>query len=446
MTYTHIRRSVVCWLTLFTLCSSITLFSSMTIASTTADLDKLEALIQQQNQSAAWQLASELMPEQEGDPRFDYLFALAARGSGHLHQAVFALERALLSRPQSSDIRLALAVSYFDLGNLPAAEREFQLLTKTSLPDRAASLVQGYLQRIEKLRNPEQGYWQNWLQLGAGRDSNPNSGVDEEFLFIPLLGQVRLFEQSQERDSSFSELQAQLNWILPQDQHSAFYLSAGLLHSEYAEDVVFSRTYASATAGYQTRWQDYRLSGEVFYRPIQLDGNSYLDYKGLKTTISHPIGVNLELGLDLTYARQSYDELTALDKSQLLAEGWLSSRFGMAEHKVHLRWGAENSQQNRTNFNSRGYLGVGYRWQQLFSDHWTSNLSLDYLSGEYDQPHPLFGEVRDDSYRRAELEVSYRFNPQWRVLATISHMRNDSNIVIYQYRRTRAMLGVRYAF
>lgn len=422
------------------------LVPSMVLASGSASLDRLEILLKQQDYSTAWQLANELKAEQEGDPRFDYLFAVAARASGNLHQAVFALERALQSQPQSSDIRLALAVSYFELGNLPAAERELQQLSTTSLPEHSASLVQSYLQRIKKYHDPAQGYWLNWVQLGFGNDTNPNSGVDDEFVFIPLLGQVRLFEHSLERDSSFYELQAQLNWIKPQNQHSAFYLSASILHGEYSEDTVFSRTYASAQAGYQTRWRDYRLSAELFYRPIHLDDNNYLDYLGVKGRISQPVWSTAEVGLDLTYARHSYNELTALDKQIVLAEGWLSKQFGSAEHKVFLRWGIEDSQQSRTNFNSRDYVGLGYRWQQMLGENWMSSLSLDYMSGDYDELHPLFEQVRDDRYQRAELEFSYNFSSHWRMLAAISHMRNDSNIAIYQYQRTRGWIGVRYAF
>lgn len=363
-----------------------------------------------------------------------------------MHQAVFALERALQSEPQSLDIRLALAVSYFELGNLPAAERELRQLKKTALPEDASRLVHNYLQRISSQQDPSQGYWQNWLQVNAGSDTNPNSGVDDEFVLIPLLGQVRLFEQSREQSSSFTELQAQLNWTLARDQHSAFYLSAALLHGTYSEDSVFSRTYASAVVGYQTRWQGYKLVAELFYRPIRLDGDSYLDYQGIKTTISRPINTTTELGLDLTYARQHYTTLLALDKTHLQAESWLSTRSGKAEHKFHLRWGQENSDVRRTDFNSRDYLGLGYRWQQMLSDQWLSNLSLDYLSGAYDEPHPLFAELRDDSYYKAELELSYKFDEDWRVLATLSHLRNNSNIAIYQYRRSRGGIGVRYAF
>jgi len=440
MTHRHLHHRVVCWFAL------LMLLPVMARASSPESLAELEALLRQQDYPAAWLQATELLKSEEGEPRFDYLYALAARGTGHLHQAVFALERALQSDPQSLDIRLALAVSYFELGNLPAAERELRQLEKTALPEDASRLVGSYLQRISSQQDPSQGYWQNWLQISAGSDSNPNSGVDDEFVLIPLLGQVRLFEQSREQSSSFTELQAQLNWILPRDQHSAFYLSAALLHGAYSEDSVFARTYVSAVAGYQTRWQDYKFLAELFYRPIRLDGDSYLDYQGIKTTVSRPISTATELGFDLTYARQSYATLIALDKTHLLAEGWLATRNGKAEHKFHLRWGLENSDTRRTDFNSRDYLGIGYRWQQMLSDQWLSNLSLDYLSGAYDEPHPLFTAMRDDSYYKAELELIYKFNTQWRVMTTLSHLRNDSNIAIYQYRRSRGGIGVRYAF
>ncbi len=184
-------------------------------------VDSLERLLQKQDK-VAWQLAAALQATHEGEPRFDYLYALAARQAGQLHQAVFALERAVQSVPQAADLRILLGVTYFELGNLPAAEQEFLALQQARLPERETELVQSYLSRISKVRDPSQGYWQNWLQLSSGSDSNPNSGIDDEFVFVPLLGQVRLFAQNLEQRSSFQEVQAQLNYVLPRNQHSAF--------------------------------------------------------------------------------------------------------------------------------------------------------------------------------------------------------------------------------
>ncbi len=409
-------------------------------------VDTLESLLQQQNHTAAWQLAGNLLSELEGEPRFDYLYAVAARGAGQLHQAVFALERAVQATPNAAELRLLLAVSYFELGNVPAAEREFLALQSAALPEREAALVQDYLARINKVRDPSQGYWQNWLQLSAGADSNPNSGIDDEFVFVPLLGRVRLLGSGLARRSSFHEVQAQLNYVLPRSQHSAFYASAGLLHSSYQQDGVYNRAYASALAGYQSRWRGLQWAAEVFYRPVELDGDRYLAYQGVKTSVNRAFGESISMGLDLTWADFAYANLPTLDKQQWLLEGWLALRLGQAEHRLALRSGAEHSQLARSEFNSRDALGLGYQWLQTISDHWQTSLQLDYSRGDYQAVHPIFAVTRQDNYLRAEVEVSYRISPEWRVLTSLSHLRNDSNLSLYQYRRNRGWVGVRYAF
>lgn len=409
-------------------------------------VESLENLLKQQDHAAAWQLAGELMPTEEGEPRFDYLYALAARGAGKLHQAVFALERAVQSAPQAAELRLLLAVSYFELGNLPAAEREFSTLQQARLPERESALVGQYLEQINKLRDSASGYWQNWLQLSTGSDSNPNSGIDDEFVMVPLLGQVRLFETGLARRSSFQELQAQLNFVLPRSQHAAFYASAGVLHSNYRQDAVYNRAYASVLAGYQSRWRGLQWSAEVFYRPVELDGDSYLDYQGVKTALSREFGESLSMGLDLTWADFAYASLPMLDKQQWLLEGWMALQAGTAEHRLYIRSGTEHSDLSRSDFNSRDVKGLGYRWQQPLGERWHTSLQLDYSRGDFQAVHPLFARTRADSYLRAEVEVSYSISPQWRLLTSLSHLRNNSNLNLYQYRRNRGWLGVRYAF
>jgi len=408
-------------------------------------VDSLERLLQKQDK-VALELAAALQATHEGEPRFDYLYALAARQAGQLHQAVFALERAVQSVPQAADLRILLGVTYLELGNLPAAEQEFLALQQARLPERETELVQSYLSRISKVRDPSQGYWQNWLQLSSGSDSNPNSGIDDEFVFVPLLGQVRLFAQNLEQRSGFQEVQAQLNYVLPRNQHSAFYASAGWLNSNYRHDAVYSRSYLSVLAGYQSRWRSMQWSAEIFYRPVELDSNSYLDYQGIKTAVSRDFGESISMGLDLTWADFAYANLPTLDKQQWLLESWMAVQAGAAEHRLMLRYGQESSDLQRSEFNSRDIRGVGYRWLQPLTAQWHSSLQLDYSMGDYQDIHPLFAAERQDRYLRAELEFTYTISAQWRLLTSLSHLRNTSNLALYQYRRNRAWVGVRYAF
>lgn len=429
---------------LFGICCLLSL--AQPCAAAADDLNALQQLLQQQQSDKAWQLAQQLQASQEGEPQFDYLFGLAARAAGQFHQAVFALERAVLALPDAPEIRLALAVSYFELGNMTAANTQLTMLAGRALPPEPAQLVQRYLQRIRDLPDPTLGYWQNWLQLGFGLDSNPNSGVDDELVNIPLLGDVRLFRQSVAQQSSFADLQAQLSWIKPLDQQRAYYLAAGLLHSQFQEDTVAERSYLQILAGYQTRLNKVQLTSELFYRPIRLDGDSYLNYQGVRTSVSYPVFAQANLGLDVSYSGQNYQQQDGLDRDQWLTDGWWSWRSLLAEHKLSLRYGQDQMAQRRTDFHARILRGISYRWQLQWHPHWQSTVLLEYLQGDFRQIHPLYGVTRADHMRKAEWELSYQWHRDWRLSASVSHLRNDSNINLYHYRRNRIWSGVRYVF
>ncbi|GAB3020107.1 tetratricopeptide repeat protein [Bowmanella dokdonensis] len=411
-----------------------------------SSLQSLTDLVQQQDFESALQLANRLLPEWEGDPRFDYLYGLSARGNGLVHQALFAFERAVHNQPDSAAARFALASTYFEVGNMPAAQREFERLQQSGLDGALADSVARYLDTIQRWQGTTEPHWRNWVQVGLGHDSNPNSGVEDEFVHIPLLGQVRLFEQSREISSSYYDVQAQVQWIVPQDQHSAFNLLASILHAQFSDDAVWSRSYASLQGGYETRLGSYEMHAQAFYRPLRLDSEAYLDYYGVKAGVLRPWRQGWQLGLDLTLANQQYDQLSELDKQVLMADGWIGAVTDSGEHKLLLRWGRENADLARSDFNSRDYQGIGYQWRHAFAGQWLTSISLDYLDADYEAVHPLFGEVRKDSFLRAELELRYRFNNQWQWSTNLTYLDNDSDLTLYQYQRTKLWTGARYVF
>ena len=58
-----------------------------------AAFPKLEQLIKMQQYQLAYNQALKILGENEGDPRFDYLYGLSASQTGHYNEAVFALDR-----------------------------------------------------------------------------------------------------------------------------------------------------------------------------------------------------------------------------------------------------------------------------------------------------------------------------------------------------------------
>lgn len=409
-------------------------------------LTSLRQLLQSNQTTQAWQLARQLQPAHEGDANFDYLYGLAARAAGELDLAVFALERAAFAAPQAADIQLALAVSYLELGNLQAASQTLATLSAWPLPAELADLVRRYQQQIAALPDPSSGYWQNFLQLGIGSDSNPNNGVADDMLQIPGLGDVRLFSQSVAQRSSFADLQAQLSFIKPLDQQTAVYLSAALLETQHQQHAVWSRRYADLSAGYQTRWRDYRLAASLYYRPLQLDNEQYLALTGGRASLSYPIKPDIELGVSFELAAQDYAELASLDKTIWLLDSFGQWQSGQSLHKVFIRYGREQSESGSGQFHDRDIRGFGYQLRQPLAQDWQAEWSLEAMRAPFAANHPLYNLPRQDRYWRSELLLNYQFRPDWQFGAALSWFHNNSNINLYQYRRQRLWTGVRYVF
>jgi predicted Zn-dependent protease len=90
--------------------------STVTAHAADAGLDRAAELIGAHQADAAY---AELAPQEvvrAGEPRFDHLLGLAALDSGHVTQAILALERVLARQPGNQPARAELARAYLAAG------------------------------------------------------------------------------------------------------------------------------------------------------------------------------------------------------------------------------------------------------------------------------------------------------------------------------------------
>ncbi|MDZ7827311.1 MAG: tetratricopeptide repeat protein [Gammaproteobacteria bacterium] len=88
-------------------------------------LATIKELLSQQQYQRAYEQASAAEERYEGNPEFDFAYGLAALESGHYPEAIFALERVVLARPDQLRVRLELGRAHFLAGNYRAAQTEF---------------------------------------------------------------------------------------------------------------------------------------------------------------------------------------------------------------------------------------------------------------------------------------------------------------------------------
>jgi len=422
-------------------------FATVSASNLTAqftNIKKIESYIQQGHSEEAYQLAYSLLQTYEGIPEFDYVYGLAAQSAQQYHQAIFAFERVIVQYPNSHQARYALAVNYFAIGNLNAAKHEFEQLVSHNKQHYYPRIPE-YFKAINKRQQRHQGVVEHSVQLGVGVDSNANSGIEQEFIDIPMLGEVELFASSKAQDDHFIQSQWKSSIIKPLHNKSTAYAVAQLRYADYQENSDMSRLYGDLISGWQTQVSDvqYHLNG--FYRPVWLGSDKYLDYYGISGEVSYPLKKNQQLAGSISVANQNY-QLDDMDKTQVLGAFWWDTQKGAHRHRWKITAGREDSDSVSFEHLGRNYWGVGYQIFSRINTRSFVDASIDYIDSSYRNVQPLFVEKREDSLWKVVLNYQYRLNKNLIWLTRGMYLDNSSNLTLYEYDRTVVWLALRYQF
>ena len=122
----------------------------------TETTQKIYSLLTNKQFDDAFESAIENQTKLEGIVEFDLAFGIAARSTANCSQGLFALERVVQAQPQSIDGRFTLASCYYELGNFPAANTEFSILSQLKLSAELMQVVNQAIESIEKEKNCHQ--------------------------------------------------------------------------------------------------------------------------------------------------------------------------------------------------------------------------------------------------------------------------------------------------
>jgi hypothetical protein len=422
------------------------LLTTHAFATSSSISQEIIALLNQQKTDQAFSLAAESQASLEGEPDFDLAFGLAAKATNNCNLAVYALERVVQILPQKILARYALAGCYFQLGNFAAAKIEFNQLAQQNLSTEMQSIVEQHLNVIERSQERNSAGWHNAIELVVGQDSNPNNGVENEFIDVPLLGQVKLFEQSQAHSSGFYDLNGQFSYFAPLDQSSAWFASLGASHSGYKHELAQSRSNLNGVLGYSTKMAGKDISARLFYRPLWLEQESFLDYYGVVADVEQGVLDQSAIGAELTLASLDYSDLNELSRNQHWLNLWFETPTFSGVSRLAIKVGDEQSQDSAVDFNSRRLVGGSYSFAQQLDVSWYYKVSVDYLKAEHDQIHPLFLLTREDKYLQLLFDLQYQWQANWLLTAQVSVVNNHSNLSLYDYKRSNVWLGARYQF
>jgi hypothetical protein len=411
-----------------------------TLSSEKQVINQLNKLVEAQKYQQAYALANLHVMDLGGEPNFDYLMGLAALNTKSYQVAMFSFERAVMAKPKWQEARFQLAKTYFYVDNLAAARLELEKVQKEAKAPALIEIIAKFISQIDNAARNKKRQIINVIAFNSGFDSNINSGTQAESIFFEQLGtDIPLSDESREINDTPFNFSYQGQYKQPIDQNSLIIAQLGLYRTEFANTPKFERTLADVSVKYQDVLGEVTYQLGVFYRPMILDGEHFLDQFGIQSNWNLPIDANWsisgQLGLGKTNSKIS--QASDLQDAYISFTGQYSDGpwrhtvalnvtdiKGQAEHRNHNYYKLDLASNYSLSITQQ--FAVGLQWQQF----------------NYNAVDPTFLIIRDDTFWRAS--VGWRYLQNDSMIWNLQYRRSEkmSNGDIYAYSRNELVIGL----
>ena len=393
----------------------------------------------------ALDLLDPLETEYAGNKEFDYLYGLALLDTGEAPSAVFAFQRALALEPNFAGARLELARSYFDMGQMHRASREFQILQNQAPSKTVSEVIDKYLAAIESRNLRNRRGWRGFVQLGMGSDSNVNNATSA----TSFLG-FDLADDSRETSSSVISTLGGASYDLPLSFDSKMFFKGSVNHRANNDASFASTVNYDLTTGYSTSFANHS-EFSVAAQTYTADVDGQFNNKGLSITgqysfnfsPSNQVGVFVRGGV-VDYAT----EFDVKDINQTVTGlNWAHVFTGDTRISLVLAGiaGQDKTDQESSPY-GRDYTGIRLSLALPLTHRF--NLFASFGETKSDYSGSFFGsaENRSDSFSDASIGSSWQVNKTWVLRTVIGVSENTSNVSIFDYEKNLVMFTAHSEF
>lgn len=404
-------------------------------------LTTIKELVAQGQYERAYEQALAAEERYEGDPDFDFHYGLAALESGHFAEAIFALERVVFAQPDQLRVRLELARAHFLAGNYPAAQAEFQRVLDREPPPAVRANIDRFLRNIETAQRSQRRDIGGWIDVRLGADSNINSATDAGTIATPL-GNFTLVQDGQEQDDEFLRLEAAAAWREPLTKDSMLDVSARWQQKDNFSSDTFDLGVGVLEGGWTRKLENGRLRLGGRLQHVRLDGERFQDGYGLVGSYDRSLNRNWVLALSGSATALRFDDDAGRDVDQYLGSATLLRPAGQYVHTFTVYGAMEPAQSAQGEFNGRDFYGALYGLT-YDAQNYQPFLRLGIQTAEFDDDHPVFARVRDDTTLTAAAGVQWTIAEDFLFTGQANYTDVDSNLPVFEYDRLLFELGLR---
>ncbi len=393
----------------------------------------------------ALDLLTPLENEYAGDKEFDYLYGLALLDTGEAGAAVFAFQRVLAVDPNFAGARLELGRSYFDMGQMQRASREFRIVQSQSPPQRVSNVIDKYMAAIEARNLKSRKGWKGFLQLGLGTDSNVNNATSvNSFLGFALA------DESKETSSSVISTLGGVVYDYPLSVSSKLFTKASMNLRSNNEASKTSTVNYDFLAGYT---QSFGTAGDLSLA-IQLytaDVNGDFNNKGLNLTTQYSYSISSTNQINLFLRAGNIDYVADFDakdvQQKIIGSSWAHVFSGKSRTSFVLAaFSGEDEAKQETSPYGRQYAGLRLSASYPVTHRFNLFATIGGTNSVYDGTFFQQTEERSDELRDFSIGSSWRVNKTWVLRGVLGQSSNTSTIDIFEYDKNIIMFTARSEF
>lgn len=416
-------------------------------AAADAVLDAAEQALLAQRAADAYAALAPLQMERAGDVRFDYLFGIAALDSGKPGEAILAFERVLTINPTHAQARAELARAYFMLGDHAGARREFAAVKAQNPPPAVQATIQKYLDAMAAPATRTSRSARAYIELGAGHDSNINSATADSQIAVPILG-GRVFtldEASRAHADSFMTYALGGSLLEPFGERHALFAGASIEEMENDDLEEYEVGQLSGYLGWRYRHLRHYYSVTLNGQRYDVAETRYRDSLGGTLQWQYALNRNHVVTASLGHVDLRYPGQDALDAKQTIASVNVLRAVNDRGSAVFagVYGGEESADTERLSYDLYG-LRVGGQYQ--FTPKAALFTAATVQQSDYRGEFVIFAATRADTRADVSLGIDWALTKRLHVKPQVQYTRNQSNIVLYDFERTRAWLVLRHDF
>jgi tetratricopeptide (TPR) repeat protein len=415
-------------------------------ASAPSPTETLRRLVESGQFEQAYSLGSTIQLEYEGLPNFDFYFGLSALETGHYQDAAFALERAAITRPDQSRIRLELARAFFLTNDFAAARTQFQSVLDESPPQAVRDNIQAYLTRMDELETAKADEWTFFVETASGYDDNVNSATGVGSIDTPF-GNFSLTDDGQAQDDQYLTVSGAVAWKHKVSGTGSVDVSLLPSYRANLDASAFDIGVLRLESGYS------QVDGNLQWRlgaraqVVTVDQERFQDGYGLVGSLTRDFGDGWYGSLTGTATTLRFDGDKARDTDQYILAVGIAKQSGALSHSLSVYGASEPAREDDIGeHNGKAFYGATYGLQWAASQTLVPFVAFSVQTAEYDADHPVFAVTREDDQFGGRIGVQWLVMPRLVVRGEYRYTEVDSNLEVFKIDRNEVEAGFRYSF